>query len=307
MGDLLYFISSTLEQGFIYGIVGLGVYITYKILDFPDMTIDGTFPLGAAVTALCLTNGINPFIACILSVIAGMIGGMVTGILHVKFKISNLLSGILVMIGLYSVNLRIMGKSNVPFFGLDTIFTVTDFMKPIILLVIFAIGIKIVLDLFLKTKLGYVLKTVGDNEQLVTSLGINKDMIKVIGTSIANGLGALAGSIMAQNQGFADAGMGTGNVVIGLAAVILGTSIFKKVKFMTATSMTIIGSILYKLAIAAALKIGLDPNDLKLMTALIVIVILAANNVKLGSILGKKEEKRGEVVASNTKSIQGIQ
>lgn len=307
MGDLLYFILSTLEQGFIYGIVGLGVYITYKILDFPDMTIDGTFPLGAAVTALCLTRGINPFIACALSVIAGMLGGMITGILHVKFKISNLLSGILVMIGLYSINLRVMGKSNVPFFGLDTIFSVANFVKPIILLGVFAIGIKLILDIFLKTKLGYVLKTVGDNEQLVTSLGINKNMIKVIGISIANGLGALAGSIMAQNQGYADAGMGTGNVVIGLAAVILGTSLFKKVRFMTATSMTVAGAIFYKLAISAALRVGLNPNDLKLVTALIVVVILAANDIKFRSIRGKKEGKRGEVVASNTKSVQGIQ
>lgn len=301
------FIISTLEQGFIFGIVGLGVYITYKILDFPDMTIDGTFPMGAAVTAVCLTKGINPFVACIISLILGMVGGMVTGILHVKLKISSLLSGILVMIGLYSINLRIMGKSNVPFFGFDTIFTVTSFMKPVLLLALFAVGIKLVLDVFLKTKLGYVLKAVGDNEQLVTSLGINKDMIKVVGISIANGLGALAGSVMAQNQGFADVGMGTGTVVIGLAAVILGSSLLGKIRFITVTTMTVSGAILYKLAIAAALRFGLSPNDLKLVTALIVIVILGTNNFKFSFRTVKKDEKRGEVVASNTKSVQSIQ
>ncbi|QGU96848.1 ABC transporter permease [Clostridium bovifaecis] len=301
------FIISTLEQGFIFGIVGLGVYITYKILDFPDMTIDGTFPMGAAVTAVCLTKGINPFAACIISLILGMIGGMVTGILHVKFKISSLLSGILVMIGLYSINLRIMGKSNVPFFGFDTIFTVTSFMKPVLLLGLFAVGIKLVLDVFLKTKLGYVLKAVGDNEQLVTSLGINKDMIKVVGISIANGLGALAGSVMAQNQGFADVGMGTGTVVIGLAAVILGSSLLGKIKFITVTTMTVSGAILYKLAIAAALRFGLSPNDLKLVTALIVIIILGTNNFKFSFKSVRKDEKGGEGVASNTKSVQSVQ
>jgi putative tryptophan/tyrosine transport system permease protein len=300
------FVIGILEQGLIFAIVSLGVYITYKILDFPDLSVDGTFPLGAAVTALCLSMDINPFLACILSMIAGMLGGIVTGFLHVKLKITNLLSGILVMIGLYSINLRIMGKSNVPFFGFKTIFTVTSFIKPVILIVICAIIVKVLLDIFLKTKIGFLLKAVGDNEQLVTSLGINKDMIKVMGLSISNGLVALAGSIMAQHQGYADAGMGTGTVVTGLAAVILGSSLLKKLKFVKATTMSLLGAVLYKLAVGAALKFGLETTDLKLMTALIVIVVLGANNFKIAIGL-RKDGKERAVVASNKKSIQSIQ
>ncbi|KYH29014.1 Autoinducer 2 import system permease protein LsrC [Clostridium thermopalmarium DSM 5974] len=303
---MINFIIGILEQGLIFAIVSLGVYITYKILDFPDLSVDGTFPLGAAVTALCLSMDMNPFLACILSMIAGMAAGIITGLLHVKLKITNLLSGILVMIGLYSINLRIMGKSNVPFFGFNTIFTVTRFIKPIILIVICSIMVKVLLDIFLKTKIGFLLKAVGDNEQLVTSLGINKDMIKVMGLSISNGLVALAGSIMAQHQGYADAGMGTGTVVTGLAAVILGSSLLKSLKFVKATTMSLLGAIVYKLAVGAALRFGLETTDLKLMTALIVIVVLGANNFKIAIGL-RKDGKERAVVASNKKSIQSIQ
>lgn len=303
---MINFLVSILEQGAIFAIVALGVYITYKILDFPDMSVDGTFPLGAAVTALCLSKGINPFIACLIAVFAGMIGGTATGLLHVKLKISNLLSGILVMIGLYSINLRIMGKSNIPFFGFNTMFVITKGVPSVLVIAIIAIGVKLLLDIFMKTKVGFVLNAVGDNEQLVTSLGINKDVIKVIGLSISNGIAALGGSIMAQNQGYADVGMGTGTVVIGLAAVILGRSVLKNVKYVKATTMAVIGAILYKLAIGVALRIGLQPQDLKLVTALIVIGVLGANNFKLSSF--RKREKEGdELVASNTKSVQGIQ
>lgn len=302
---MINFIIGILEQGLIFAIVSLGVYITYKILDFPDLSVDGTFPLGAAVTALCLSMDMNPFLACILSMIAGMAAGIITGLLHVKLKITNLLSGILVMIGLYSINLRIMGKSNVPF-GFNTIFTVTRFIKPIILIVICSIMVKVLLDIFLKTKIGFLLKAVGDNEQLVTSLGINKDMIKVMGLSISNGLVALAGSIMAQHQGYADAGMGTGTVVTGLAAVILGSSLLKSLKFVKATTMSLLGAIVYKLAVGAALRFGLETTDLKLMTALIVIVVLGANNFKIAIGL-RKDGKERAVVASNKKSIQSIQ
>ena len=301
------FLIGVLEQGFIFAIVSLGVYITYKILDFPDMTVDGTFPMGAAITGLCLSNGINPFIAGVISIIGGMIAGTMTGILHVKFKISNLLSGILMMIALYSINLRIMGKSNIPFFGFDTVFSITSVVHPVIIIGILAIGVKLLLDVFLKTKLGFVLSAVGDNEQLVTSLGLNKDIIKVVGLSISNGIAALGGSIMAQHQGYADIGMGTGTVVVGLAAVILGGSILGKIRLIKATTMALIGAILYKLAVAGALKYGLQPQDLKLVTALIVIFVLAANNFKFGSKLYKKDRKGDEPIASAAKSVQGIQ
>lgn len=291
------FLLSVIEQGLIFSIVALGVYITYKILDFPDLSVDGTFPLGAAVTALALANGVNPFVACVLSSVVGMIGGMVTGLLHVKFKITNLLSGILVMIGLYSINLRIMGKSNVSFFKFETIFTQSKILTPLVLIGIFAVVIKILLDLFLKTKLGFMLKVVGDNEQLVTSLGVDKDNVKVIGLMISNGIVALGGSIMAQQQGYAAVTMGTGTVVIGLAAVILGEGIFKKSKHIKATTTALVGAIFYKLAIGLALKAGLPPSDLKLVTALIVIVILGANNFKFSSKFNLN--KGGDIVVTD--------
>jgi putative ABC transport system permease protein len=302
------FLISTLEQGFIFAIVGIGVYITYKILDFPDLSVDATFPLGASVTAVCLINGINPYVACILAFIAGMIAGSITGFLHVKLKITNLLSGILVMIGLYSINLRIMGKSNIPLFNVKTMFSFN--MQTVVIVGAFAIFTKIFLDLFLKTKLGFLLKAVGDNEQLITSLGVNKSVIKVVGLMISNGLVALAGSIMAQYQGFSDVGMGAGTVVIGLAAVILGESIFKNINFVKGTTMALLGAILYKLAIGLALRMGLSPIDLKIVTSLIVVVILATNNLE-GKFFNNKQKKfakieGGDKIASNTKSTQSI-
>lgn len=270
---------SVLQQGLIFSIAAFGIYITYRILDFPDLSVDGTFPLGASITAICLLKGINPFVACLLSFAAGSIGGIITGVLHVKLKITNLLSGILVMIALYSINLRIMGKSNTPLFGKETIFS--NGVDILIILLIFMIVVKIALDLFLKTKLGFVIKAVGDNEQFVVSLSINPDNIKLVGLAISNGLVALSGSMMAQYQGFSDVGMGTGIVVMGLAAVIIGESVFGRITFFKPTTTALLGSMIYKGAIALALMIGLPSTDLKLITAIIVILALSFNGKKL--------------------------
>lgn len=292
-------LMSVLQQGLIFSIAAFGVYITFRILDFPDMSVDGTFPLGAAVTAMCIVKGMNPFAASILSFGAGCIGGFFTGILHVKLKISNLLSGILVMIGLYSINLRIMTKSNVPLFGQKTIFSSN--VNLLLMLFIIMIIVKVVLDLFLKTKLGFALKAVGDNEQLVTSLSLNKDNIKLTGLAISNGLAAFSGSMMAQYQGFSDVGMGTGTVVMGLAAVILGESVFGKIRSLKPTTTALFGSILYKAAIALALMCNLQSNDLKLVTALIVILALSLNGKKL-SFKTKKHNLGGESYVKDTKT-----
>lgn len=295
---------SVLEQGLIFSIVALGVYITYRILDFPDLSVDGTFPLGAAVAAICLMKNINPFISCLFAFIAGGFGGAVTGILHVKFKITNLLSGILVMIGLYSINLRIMSKSNVPLFGKNTIFS--SGISPVIIIAIFAILIKIALDLFLKTKIGFALIATGDNEQMVTLLGLNKGNLKILGLVISNGFVAFAGAMMAQYQGFSDVNMGTGTVVMGLAAVIMGESVFRKISIMKLSTMALLGSILYKAAIALALKLGLPPTDLKLMTAVIVIAALSLNNRNFGFKNKKKLVLGGEKIAEGRESIQSV-
>ena len=272
------FIINVLEQGFIFAIMAIGVYITYKILDFPDLSVDGTFALGAAVTAAALMNGVNPYISLILSFISGLIAGGFTGILHVKLKITNLLSGILVMVGLYSINLRIMGKANVPLFSQNTIFS--NNIPPVVIIALFAVLAKIALDLFLKTKLGFILRATGDNPQMVTSLGIDIGTIKILGLMLSNGLVAISGSMMAQYQRFSDVGMGTGIIVMGLASVILGQTIFRKASWFLPTTTAILGSILYKGSISLALNLGLPPTDLKLVTCIIVIFALSLNGRK---------------------------
>lgn len=292
-------LMNVIEQGLIFSIAAFGIYITYRILDFPDLSVDGTFPLGAAVTGLCLLKGINPFAACVLSFGAGCIGGILTGLLHVKLKITNLLSGILVMIALYSINLRIMGKSNIPLFGKQTIFS--NNIDILVILFTFMIIVKISLDLFLKTKLGFVLKAVGDNQQLVSSLSINPDNIKLIGLAVSNGLVALSGSMMAQYQGFSDVGMGTGTVVMGLAAVIIGESVFGRIRVLKPTTTALLGSMLYKGSIAIALMFGLPSTDLKLITALIVVLALSLNGKKL-SFKIKKSKVGGESIVKNTEA-----
>lgn len=294
-------ILNILEQGLIFGIMTLGVYITYKILDFPDLSVDGSFPLGASITALLISLGINPFIATIVSLIGGMVAGFATGYIHVKLKITNLLSGILVMIGLYSINLRIMGKSNIPLFGKQTIFS--NNLKPIIIILLFSLSIKVILDIFLKTKLGFVLKVTGDNPQLVTSLGLDIGIIKILGLMISNGFVALAGSMMAQYQGFSDVGMGTGVIVMGLASVIFGEAIFRKSSLILPTAMALVGSILYKTITAFALNLGLPPTDLKLITSILVILAISLNNKKFKFNLKEIFSIGGSANAANNKSM----
>lgn len=275
MGVLL----TVLEQGLIFGILALGVYLTYKVLDFADLSVEGTFPLGAAITALLLTQDVTPLLAVLISFLGGMLAGAVTGILHVKLKITNLLSGILVMSGLYSINLRIMGKANIPLFNEERIFS--GVIPVLLTIVTIVVCVKIIVDLFLKTKFGFMIKATGDNPQLVTTLGVNLGWVKIVCLMVSNGLVALAGSLSAQYQGFADVGMGTGTIVIGLAAVIFGEAIFKKARWILPTTMAIIGAILYQGCTAIALQLGFPATDLKLLSALIVTLALALNNHKI--------------------------
>ena len=277
-------IIGVFEQGFIYAVMALGVYITYKILDFPDLSVDSTFPLGAAITTVLLMNGFNPILSLILSTAAGAAAGALTGIIHVKFRVRDLLSGIIMMTGLYTINLRITGGSaNVPLFNYHTIFN-NDFInklcpealepyKTLIIIALIMLIAKLLLDLYLKTKSGFLLRAVGDNEKIVTSLAKDSGSVKIVGLSIANGLVALAGSVMCQQQRFFEISMGTGTIVIGLASVIIGTNIFKG-NILKATTAVIIGSVIYKACVAAAIEIGLDSQDLKLITAILFLVIL---------------------------------
>lgn len=299
-------IINALEQGLLFALVSMGVYITYKILDFPDLSVDGTFPLGAAISGSLLVSGVNPWLSILIAAAGGLIAGAITGLLHVKLKITNLMSGILVMIGLYSVNLRIMGKSNVSLFNTENIFKNLK-ISNIVLIFIIVLICKVLLDLFLKTKKGMLLIAVGDNEQVVSALGVNKNRIKVLGLMISNGLVALAGALTAQYQGFADVQMGQGTVVMGLAAVVIGISLLGKVSLVKVTTLSILGAIVYKLVVALALWLNLNPNDLKLMTAIIVVIALASNNkFKFKKNKKGKRIKDGDGNAENSETVKGV-
>ena len=265
-------LQATIEQSLIFAIMVLGVYISFRILNFPDMTVDGTFPLGAAISAKLLTLGVNPYLTLLVVLIAGATAGAITGLIHVKLKVKDLLAGILVMTALYSVNLRVMGKSNIPLFEEDNIFN-TKYSMLITIVVLILIS-KFLLDYLLKTKFGFALKALGDNENLIVSLGLNEEKYKIYGLMIANAFVAFSGAVLAQYQGFADVGMGTGIIVIGLASIIIGDTLFGKRRRLADTTIVIIGSILYRGVIAVTLSMGMDASDLKLITSVIVIIIL---------------------------------
>ena len=290
-------ILGILEEGLVYAIMALGVYITYKILDFPDLSVDGTFPLGAAVTAAGIAGGfLSPVAALFVSFLAGALAGCVTGLIHVKLKVRDLLSGIIVMTALYSINLRITGKANLPIFSKETIFSneflsanVPEAFKPYtttLILLVLAVLCKVLLDAYLKTRSGYLLRAVGANETLVTSLAKDKGLVKIIGLAIANGFAALAGCVYCQQKGFFEISAGTGTMVIGLANVIIGTQLFKRFGFVKSTTAVIIGSILYKACVSAALLVGdlkiaglnlsvpVTASDLKLITSVLFLIIL---------------------------------
>lgn len=277
------FIVSILEQGLIYGILALGVYITYKILDFPDLTTDGSFPLGAAITAALITRGINPFLTLPLSFLAGALAGVCTGLIHVKCKVRDLLSGIIMMTALWTINLYIAGTANVPLFSQKTIFKndFTDSVIPsqiapyatLIIIALIAAACKILLDLYMKTKSGFLLRAVGDNDVVVTALAKDEGNVKILGLAVANGLISLAGSVFAQEERVFEISMGTGAVVIGLASVIIGTSLFKRLTFMKATMAVLIGSVIYKACVAIALR-NFEPQAMKLITAVLFLAVL---------------------------------
>lgn len=288
-------IITTMEQGFIYGILALGVYITYKILDFPDLTVDGSFPLGGAVGAALITKGISPFLALLLAFLAGALAGMLTGLIHVKGKVRDLLAGIIMMTALWTVNLQIAGTANVPLFSQKTIFknNLIDRMFPgtlknyatLALIFVIAVGAKLLLDLYLGTKSGFLLRAAGDNDKLVTSLAKDAGNVKIIGLAIANGLVALAGCVFCQEERVFEISMGTGAMVIGLASVIIGTSLFRKLSFLKTTTTVFFGAVIYKLCVGIAIK-NFEPRDMKLITAVLFLVILLISTERKRKVKG---------------------
>ena len=303
MDVVLSLLQNILEEGFIYGIVAMGVYITYKILDFPDLSVDGTFPLGCAVTAAMITGGINPWLACIAAFAAGVAAGCVTGLLHVKLRVTDLLSGIIVMTGCWSLNLLILGihmpnplagNSLLQFYNQPTIFTSAPMSflpeglyqyRVLILAAILAIVVKLLMDCFLRTKAGMLLRATGDNKDFVTSLAKDQGSMKILGLGIGNGCTALAGSILAQQAESASVSIGTGLVVQALAAVIIGSSVFGRIKKLRSTTAVLLGTMLYKAVLLIAM-LWLPFTFLKLTMAVLFVAALMTDRVgkKKGSV-----------------------
>ncbi len=304
-----------LEQGLLFSIAVMGIYITYKIMNFPDLSIDGTFPLGAALCGVLIIRGVNPYLATLLAACAGALGGMVTGLLHTKLKINGLMAGILMMFGLYSVNLRIMGKTNIALFNEKSVFSFPEIrvldvnISTLLFLVGLVILLKVGFDLFFNTKAGFFLKAVGDNEEILTSLGTDPHKTKIMGLMFSNFLAALSGALTAQYQGFSDVSMGTGSAVTALAAVIIGFAILQH-RSVKMSTIAIFGAVLYRSILVVVLRFGLDPNDFKLATAITVIIAMGLSQGGLSLNLKKRKKVRsykgGENVARNHKPIENL-
>ena len=292
MNAMMELCISTLTQGFIYALLSYCVYFTYKILDFPDLTVDGSFPLGAAVTAVMLVKGVNPFVTLLAALFIGAVAGFVTGFIHVKLGVRDLLAGIITMTALFSINLQIAGSNLAIERSIDTIFTSGPIMaimgnssliyRKFVVALVLAVVVKLILDWYLKTKSGLLLRAVGDNATLVTTLAKDKGNVKLLGLVIANALVALSGAVVCQEQRAFSSTMGTGQVVFGLAAVIIGTTLFRKLSFFKATTAVLIGSVFYKACIQVAISLGLPANLLKLATAVLFLVVLVLGNKQKG-------------------------
>lgn len=287
MSEIAFF--GAIESGFLFGLVALGVFISFRVLEFPDLTVDGSLPLGAAVAATLIVLGWNPFLATLLAMLAGAAAGFVTAWLNVKLKILNLLASILTMIALYSVNLRIMGRPNQALLGQDTIFSRFElpglpyYVSSLLVYALVAIAIMLALNWFLGSETGLAMRATGANARMARAQGIDTGRMTLLGMAISNALVALAGALFAQSQGGADVSMGLGVIVTGLASVILGESVMPTRVLVLATLACLVGSILYRLAVAVALNasfIGLQAQDLKLITAILVAVAMTLPSVK---------------------------
>jgi len=302
-------LHGAVEQGLLFAVMSLGVYLTFRILNFPDLTVDGSFALGGALAAKLIIDGCNPVLATLFALVAGAAAGAFTGVLSTKGKINGLLAGILTMIALYSINLRIMDRANLPLLREETLYTwVQEWSLPslvlggvtlftgvaLVFLLLIAI-IKGLIDWFLHTDLGLDLRATGDNSTMIRSFGVNTDRTTIIGLALSNALVAASGALIAQYQGFADVGMGIGMIVIGLASVIVGEVLFGSTTIFRATLAVVAGSVVYRLVIALALQAGLNPSDMKLITALIVIIALTVPAMMKGVWKSRPIKPAGEV------------
>ena len=292
----------SLELGMIYAVLALGVFLSFRTLNMPDLTVDGSIVTGMAIAAVICSGGGNPFLALIGATLGGAAAGLVTGLLHTKLKIQAILAGILVMLAAYSVNLRIMGKTpNIPLTKSVTVYKLADEILPkkyagILLGGILLAFIIALLFLFLKTRLGFVFRATGDNEDMVKACGVSCDSMKLLGLALSNGLVGLAGGLLAQNQGFADINSGTGMMVIGLASVILGEVIFGTKTLLQRLVAASLGAVLYRILLAQALYVGMESTDMKLVSAVIVVIALT---------LGLLGEKSSRLAKRSTGFLKG--
>lgn len=295
---MLDLVLSTVSQGLLWAIMALGVFLTFRVLDIADLSVEGTFPLGAAVAATLIDAGHSVWFAMLIALIAGCIGGTVTALLTTKLKIPALLSGILTMIGLYSVNLMIMGKANVPLLRAETVFTLTEdlfgvssVVATLIVGLIATTVVGVIMYWFFGTVLGTAIRATGCNPQMARAQGINTNVMVILGLLISNGLVALSGALVAQSNGFADVGMGTGTIVIGLASVIIGEVLFGTRSFKNWLISVVLGSVVYRAVIAIVLELGMPPNDLKLFTAVLVAIALSLPVIKNKFAIMKRSEE----------------
>lgn len=295
---MLDLVLSTVSQGLLWAIMALGVFLTFRVLDIADLSVEGTFPLGAAVAATLIDAGHSVWFAMLIALIAGCIGGTVTALLTTQLKIPALLSGILTMIGLYSVNLMIMGKANVPLLRAETVFTLTEnlfgvssVVATLIVGLVATVIVGAIMYWFFGTVLGTAIRATGCNPQMARAQGINTNVMVILGLLISNGLVALSGALVAQSNGFADVGMGTGTIVIGLASVIIGEVLFGTRSFKNWLISVVLGSVVYRAVIAIVLELGMPPNDLKLFTAVLVAIALSLPLIKNKFAIMKRSEE----------------
>ncbi|MBO6552014.1 MAG: ABC transporter permease [Roseitalea sp.] len=285
-------VAGAVEAGLLFSLVALGVYLSFRVLNFPDLTVDGSFPLGAAATAVAIIHGVNPFLATVIGTFAGCCAGFVSAFLNVRFRILNLLAGILTMVALYSINLRVMGRPNISLYGENTIFTAFEGVIDLgiwttsAILLVFAIAMKLLVDWFLGTQVGLALRASGENPAMARAQSVSNGRMTIIGMSVSNALVGLAGSLFAQSQGVADVSLGIGTIVTGLAALIIGETLLGSTKVFWATLGCLIGALLYRLFIAAALSagfLGIQAQDLNLVTAVVVAIAVILSQARRNS------------------------
>lgn len=297
VGNLVILFQSALSQGLLWSLLAIGVFLTYRILDIADLTAEGTFPLGAGIAALAITKGVSPYLACLLAFLGGVLAGLVTGLFHTKLKIPALLAGIITMTGLYSITNRVMGAPNLSLLGSKTVYSffenlgLTKTHAAIIVGVLFALLVILVLHFFFKTEMGLAIRATGDNDAMSEANGINTDNMKLIGYMLSNGCIALSGALLAQNNGYADLNSGVGTIVIGLAAIIIAEVLFRNKPLLWRMLTIVLGAVIYRFILAIVFEFDVQPSDIKLFSALILVVCLSLPQIRTS--FGQRKAAKG--------------